>query len=73
MLSWILALFPASAITNIVQTAGIAIFATLVKDGVMTGNQEQAIIAGLTAVALVIYNLINHNDAVTAPPPAAKG
>jgi hypothetical protein len=59
----------ATGLTNIIQTLGMMLFAGLVTKGYITNDQSSAIIAGLCAIVVLIFNVVNHSNALAATPP----
>ena len=62
---------PFSALVNIAQTVGALGGAWLVQRGYMSGDTVQQTFGAIGTLALIGFNIINHQSAVNAVPPAA--
>jgi sterol desaturase/sphingolipid hydroxylase (fatty acid hydroxylase superfamily) len=62
-----------TSITNLVQTLGGMLFAGLITKGYLNSDQTSAIIAGLCAIVVLIFNVVNHSNALAATPPKTAG
>ena len=57
---------PFSGVVNLVQTLGALGGMWMTQHGIATSDQTTAIGGGLATAALVIFNWINHNQAVAS-------
>ncbi len=61
---------PFSALVNIAQTVGALGGAWLVQRGYMSGDTVQQTFGAIGTLALIGFNIINHQTAANAVPPA---
>lgn len=59
---------PASQITNAVQTLALMILSALAASGRIPPDSVNLLAAGIGGIALVVYNVLNHDAALKAPP-----